>query len=102
MTELSQEQAETARKNYSAFLQALASTGQKNLAEALGLSETAISRWKQGDMELATKALAVLGLRIVPLSDPYVPKDYLSALKVIVRHSLSEEQPEPDDGKTGG
>lgn len=91
MSGLSPDQSEVARKNYSTFLQQLASVGQNKVAEALGQSETSISRWKNGEVETVMRALARLGLQVVPVSAPYVDRSYLAALKTIARHALDAE-----------
>lgn len=66
MTELSPTQRETARKNERAVLHALASCGQKAVCEAVGWSESKISRFKDGGLEECCAALACIGLKIVP------------------------------------
>lgn len=58
---------ERSRKNHSVILRRLASIGQASLAVALGVSEATISRWKSEQAEQCAKALAVLGLKVVPI-----------------------------------
>lgn len=67
MTELSHCQNEIARKNERAILHALAAVSQKAVCDAVGLSETKISRLKDGSLEQYCAALAFMGLKIVPI-----------------------------------
>ncbi len=78
--ELSAEVSARARKNATLILQRLASVGQAALAEALGVSESTISRWKDGDLEKIALTLAVLGIKIVPLDYRCVDPRKLDAL----------------------
>lgn len=57
---------ERARKNLATIFRALSSLGQARLAEALNVSEPTISRWKSEQAEQCAKALAALGLKVVP------------------------------------
>ena len=58
--------SERARKIESAVLQGLASQGQVTAAKALGVSESAISRLKDGQIHVVAQLLAFLGLKVVP------------------------------------
>ena len=51
MTKLSPAQSETARKNERAVLHALAACGQRYVAEVSGISESRLSRMKDGGLE---------------------------------------------------
>ena len=66
MTELSPAQQEIARKNERAILHALAVVSQKRVAELSDISETRLSRLKDGDLEKYCVALAALDLKLVP------------------------------------
>ena len=66
MTELSPAQRETARKNERAVLHALAACGQRYVAEVSGISESRLSRMKDGGLEELCVALAAAGLKVVP------------------------------------
>ena len=59
-------QIETARKNERAVLHALASCGQRYVAEVSGISESRLSRMKDGGLEELCVALAAAGLKVVP------------------------------------
>lgn len=67
MVKLSQKQYETARNNERSILRRLSVVTQKGLSEALGWSESKVSRMKDGDLEELCAALAVLDLKIVPV-----------------------------------
>ena len=71
---------EIARKNETAILQRLASTGQKTVAEALNVSESTISRWKDGDVERTAMLLAFLDLQLVPTGHVMVDPAWLDAV----------------------
>ena len=56
------------RKTLAVVLQALASVGQRATAEAVGVSETTISRMKsEGDLQRFAQILTALGLKPVPV-----------------------------------
>ncbi|SFY30416.1 CII family transcriptional regulator [Azotobacter vinelandii] len=65
-TQLSQEQATRARKNYSQIMQRLASVGNAVVAAAVGVDESTISRMKPEKFQEFSQILAVLDLKIVP------------------------------------
>lgn len=71
---------ETTRKNEAAMIRALASVGQKNVAELLGISEATVSRWKDGDLEKTAKSLAAMGLKVVPVDAETIEREDLDAL----------------------
>ncbi|WP_038318548.1 CII family transcriptional regulator, partial [Kingella kingae] len=64
---LSSKQTETARNNESRILRHLAALSQKGLSDAMGWSESKVSRMKDGELEDLCAALAALDLKIVPL-----------------------------------
>lgn len=66
MNEVSTVVSERARKIESAVLQGLATQGQVSAAKALGVSESAISRLKDGQIHVVAQLLAFLGLKVVP------------------------------------
>ncbi|MDK4537467.1 helix-turn-helix domain-containing protein [Kingella kingae] len=67
MTKLSPKQTETARNNEHLILRHLAGLSQKGLSDAMGWSESKVSRMKDGELEDLCAALAALDLKIVPL-----------------------------------
>lgn len=56
---------ERARKNETLLLQRLASVGQTQLAAAIGVSESTVSRFKDGEFAKIAKLLAALGVKCV-------------------------------------
>lgn len=74
-----------AQKNHSTILQHLASIGQVRVAETLGLSESTVSRWKDVEIERIGKMLAVLGLRVVPITMKCYPADKLAAIFTLAK-----------------
>ena len=59
--------------------------GQVQLAEALGSSEASISRWKTDQIEQCAKALAVLGLKVVPEDARCYKPDAIEAIFTLAR-----------------
>lgn len=85
------------------ILRRLASIGQVKLAEALGVSEATISRWKSEQAEQCAKALALLGLKVVPVEFECYKPDTVDWLlqgvrlgvgAVRSRQDLADEDPE--------
>lgn len=84
-----------AREIETTILRALAERGQGATADAVGISETRLSRWKNHadnggglDLEEASRVIAMLGLRLVPASVDgaiTVPTDAWRALHILVR-----------------
>lgn len=87
MTKLSEKQTAIARKNERLILRSLAEVTQKSLAETLGVSESKISRMKDGDLEELCVILAVLNLQIVPTESHVVtPCEYKFMAQQMVAH----------------
>lgn len=80
MDSLTPEQAEKARKIESLLLQALANVGQKQVAEACGISESTVSRWKDGDLARTAASLVAMGLKVVPEDAETIRAEDLQAL----------------------
>lgn len=58
---------ETSRLNFRAVLNALANTGLRPVAEACGVDQSTISKWKDGgEIERYAKLLAACRLKVVP------------------------------------
>lgn len=90
MASLSPDQTTRSRKNVSAILQALASVGQVRVAEAFGLSESTVSRWKDKEIDEMGKLLAVLGLKSVPQDYKcYDPKS-IDALLTLAKERMAQ------------
>ena len=80
MTELSPDFEAVSRKNHTAILRALAEAKQVHVAEAMGLSETTISRT---DKEVMGRFLAACGLKVVPIAHKTYDAAYIDALRVM-------------------
>jgi DNA-binding XRE family transcriptional regulator len=91
--------AERARIAHSRVLRTLQEPGtQRNLAQAMGVSESTISRVKTEKLEDALALLYQLGFKVVPSDRQCVPADYLHALQVMAReHMRSGAHLEWDD-----
>ncbi len=83
------------REIEAAVLRALAERGQAAIADAAGVSETRLSRWKNHndnggglDLEETARVLSILGLRVVPVAVGItinVNADAWHALHVLLR-----------------
>lgn len=80
----------TARKNERLILQRLASHGQAPVAEALGVSESMVSRWKDGDIERFGRFLALLGLKITPVEYRCYDQRTLEAMLTLARQRMDQ------------
>lgn len=74
------EENTSARKIESMMLRALATNGQKKVAKALGLSESTVSRWKEGDLYRMALSLVAMGLKAVPEDAEVIRREDLQAL----------------------
>lgn len=84
-----------AREIETTILRALAERGQGAIADAVGVSETRLSRWKNHaegagglDLEETSRVIAMLGLRLVPVTAGTtinVNADAWHALHVLLR-----------------
>lgn len=80
------------REFLSTVLQRLASVGQRTVAEGLGVSESTVSRMKEGELERLCRMLALLGLRLVPAEAKCHPPEYIQALKALAKIGLAAEE----------
>lgn len=96
---LSPELSARARETEALLLKQLLSVGQKSVAESIGLSESTISRWKDGEIERWCKVIALLDLKLVPFSAQCHPASYIQALKTLAELGLQAEWKRP--GSTG-
>ncbi len=76
-------------------MQRLVSVGQKTVADAIGLSESTVSRWKEGEIERWAKLFALLGLQVVPVSAVVVNAEYLRSLETLAELGLKAEKKRP-------
>lgn len=79
---------ERARKNESVILQALATTGQSEVARAMGVAESTISRFKDGGIAQAAALLAHCGLKAVPVGVQCFDPVYVEALRELAKHGV--------------
>lgn len=94
-TQLSPELDERAREFESLVLNRLLSAGQRSVADAIGVSESTVSRWKEGEIERWCKVLALLGLQLVPDQAVVVNADYLRSLETLAELGLRAEKKRP-------
>ena len=92
---LSPELSARARDIEALMLKQLLSVGQKNIAQSIGLSESTISRWKEGEIERWCKVIALLDLKLVPFSAQCHPARYIQALKTLAELGLQAEGKRP-------
>ncbi len=80
---------ERARKAQSLILQRLAPEGtQRNLANIYGVSESTVSRWKEG-IEPVTRMLAQVGLKVVPADHVCVDRASYEAMTLIASRAMA-------------
>lgn len=90
MSQLSQSPIERSRKAHSAVLQALQPSGtQANVALALGVSESTVSRTKTEKLEDAIALLYQLGFKVVSGERVCVDRDKYEAMCTIARAAMS-------------
>jgi DNA-binding XRE family transcriptional regulator len=90
--EVSQSAAERARKAYSAVLQRLQAPGiQSNLAIALGVSESTVSRIKTDKLEDAIALITQLGFKVVPENQVCVDRAMYEALTTIASKAMADD-----------
>lgn len=93
MAESLTEVAALSRKSESAILRALASAGQKAVGEAIGKSETWVSRWKSEDLKSCADLLAALGLKVVPAAHKCYAPDYIEHLHYFAQLGMKDSRP---------
>lgn len=99
MTELSTAQQEIARNNERAILRSLAVVTQKRVSELAGISETKLSRIKDGDLEMFCAVLAALSLKLVPTDVHTVSEaEYLFMAEQMVRRYQAIIEKETENG----
>lgn len=92
MSELSSTPIERSRKAHSAVLQSLQDPGtQRNVALALGVSESTVSRTK-ANLEDAITLLYQIGFKVVSQDMNCYPAEYVKALHVMARMHMADEK----------
>lgn len=89
MTEVSESVAVNARKIEATVLQALSTSGQRSAAKALGLTDTAVSRLKDGQIAVVSQLLAFLGLKLVPADFKVVDPIRAQAMYTLYEAAIS-------------
>jgi len=89
MNEVSATIEARARKNYTQMLKALAERTQAAVALQLGCNESTVSRWKDGEFEKTARALAAMGLKVVPQDLECWPPNYIESLRTLAKLAVS-------------
>lgn len=79
---------ERARKNERVILHALADAGQSEVAKAMGVAESTVSRFKDGGITQAAQLLAHCGLKVVPAHVECFEPTYVASLRELARHGI--------------
>jgi len=88
-------ESERARKNNSTILQALARVGQVTVAERMRVSESKISRFKNGELTEIATFLGALDLKVVPTSARCFRPEFVNALFELAKDRMTTiQQPE--------
>jgi predicted XRE-type DNA-binding protein len=90
MPELSPADAARARKIEAQILNRLASVGQARIAEQLGINESTVSRWKDGEIARFAKFLALLGLKATPQEYKCYDEKTLEAMLTLAQQRMSQ------------
>lgn len=88
MAESSLELDARTRKNLATILQGLASVGQSVVAQALGVSESTISRMKEKELPELAKFLALIGRKAVPVEMKCYRPDAIAAIFTLARMTV--------------
>ncbi len=90
------ETAERSRKNISIVLQSLAATGQNEVAKAMAVHESTVSRMKEGGIDTFGSLLAHLGLKVVPVGMECFDPEYVAALRTLANVGIRQNSPRLD------
>lgn len=96
MAELSPDTEERARKNRAAIFAGLSSVGQAKVAVALSVAESTVSKYKGDELEIASKVLAVCGLKVVPETYRCVDPRRMEALLTLAGLQLDSLRERPE------
>lgn len=78
------------------ILNRLASVGQKPVADAIGVDEATISRWKAGQITNFCRFLAELGIQLAPPDAVLVRRDYLFSMETLAEIGMKAERMRPE------
>lgn len=93
MAAVSMPPPERSRKNVQVVLQALAVTGQAEVARHMGVSESTVSRMKDGTIDQLGALMAHLGLKVVPAGMLCFDPAYVDALKTLAEVGIRQPTP---------
>lgn len=99
MPEVLSSPAERARKNEAVILQALAATGQRVVANALGCDESTVSRMKSGDIAQMSALIAYCGLKVVSAGARCFDPQYVEALQTLAAVGIQRKGPRLEWGE---
>lgn len=77
------------RKNETSILSGLAHSGQVHVAEALGVSESSISRMKDGQILHMARFLTACGMKVVPIAEVTICPVQLAAVETLFRQAVA-------------
>lgn len=80
---------ERSRKILALIFQRLSSAGQARVAEAVGVSESTISKMKAGDLELVSRILSYCGLKVVPVEMRCFNPEKIGAILTLAKDNLA-------------
>jgi hypothetical protein len=89
MTEVSTSQRESVRKIESSVLQRLSTVGQVTVAKAMDVSESTVSRLKDGQITVVSQLLAALGLKLAPADFKVVDPARAQAMYTLYEAAMS-------------
>ena len=94
---------ESARKIESAIMKRMHSVGQKQVAEAIGMSESTISKWvgPSGTLEKFCQILAFLDLKVAPTTDILFDPARLEALMLLAQDGVDAARSALANGTNG-
>lgn len=96
MAELCAVNSDLSRKSQSQILRRLASAGQNSVGEAIGKSETWVSRFASEQLKTCADLLTVLGLKVVPIENECHSADYIRSLRCLARIGMdAHDEAEP-------
>lgn len=95
MTASSAERVATSRKTVQVVLQGLAGASAASVAQAVGVSESTISRFKSEHLDTVAAILAELELKVVPVQYRCYEPSYIDALERLAREQLNAAKAPP-------
>lgn len=92
MNESSADPSASARKIERMILKRLASVGQARIAEQLGVNESTVSRWKDGEIARFSKFLVLLNLKATPAEYKCYDERTLTAMLTFAKQRMDQIQ----------